>query len=174
MIEFIDQLISEYSEEFDEKTLFVDYTFPELLIDTKNKFKFDKEMSVFATLKIVCMFLGLDTIEEVFFTLSKKTPFSIADYNKVLLSFYSALVGAGGFFEEDEFVKITEMGKPILKPFFNSVNAKFLETLAIQLNKSLRGNLSYKQLKQFFSMIKDLMRSDSKEHAIFYLNILIF
>ena len=70
IIEFIEQLIGEYSVEIDDKSLFVNYTFPELLIDTKDKFKFDKEMSVFASLKIFCMFLGLDTITEIFYVLS--------------------------------------------------------------------------------------------------------
>jgi hypothetical protein len=177
IIDYLGQLVSEYSEEFEESTLNVKYDFAELVIDTKQKFKFDKELQIFTTLKIFCMFLGFDATKKVFDLINiehQKKKESQADYNKVLLGLYCALLGAAGFYSEEEFMRVLEMGKPILKPFFNSFNAKFLESFIVHLNKSLRGNLSYKRLKLFFNMIKDMMFEDTKANYVYYINILIF
>jgi len=174
---FIRQLIDEYAEEIDESTLYINYDFSELLIDTKKLYKFDKDLLIFACNKIFCMFLGLKPIQIILSKLhDEKHQFkhSQANFNKVILSFYSALLGASGYYSEEEFDEVLEMGKPILKPFFNGVNSKFLDSFMAHLNRALRGNLTYKRLKKFFHMIIDIMHEDSQDNQIYYLNLFIF
>jgi hypothetical protein len=175
--EFIRQLIDEYSEEIDESNLYVSYEFSELLIDTKKTYKFDKDLLIFACNKIFCMFLGLKPIKIVLSKLSDeklKTVHTKANFNKVILNFYSALLGASGYYSDEDFEEVIEMGKPILKPFFNSVGSKYLDNFMAHLNRALRGNLSYKRLNKFFNMVIELMHEDSHDHHIYYLNLFIF
>lgn len=178
VFQLLQTLISEYSEELNEDTLYVDYSFVELLIDTKGKMVFDKDLQIYSTLKVICMFLGYEPIKKVFDRLSESYKHEAisegAEYNKVVLSFYSAFVGAAAYYSEEEYKKVLDMGKQIMKPFFNSMNAKFLESFIQHLNRSLKGNLSYKKLKMFFQMVKDMMNEDVETHHVYYLNILIF
>lgn len=175
--DFIRQLIDEYSEDIDESTLYISYEFSELLIDTKKLYKFDKDLLIFACNKIFCMFLGLKASKIVLSKLNDitiKSKQSKANFNKVTLIFYSALLGASGYFTEEEFDEVVEMGKPLLKPFFNAVNSKFLDDFMAHLNRALRGNLTYKRLKKFFHSIIEMMKEDSHEHQVYYLNMFIF
>lgn len=175
--DFVRQLIQEFSEEIDESTLYVDYDFPEILIDTKKLYKFDKDLLIFACMKIFCMFLGLSPAKVVCSKIeSVKHRPQDSDLNlaKVKLSFYCALVGASGYFKEEEFNQVLEMGRPILAPFFTAANCKYLESFMGHFYKAIRGNLTYKRLKLFLHMIIDMMQSDAPDHHVYYLEFFIF
>lgn len=175
--DFIQQLIYEYNEDLDAENLYVGYDFAELLIDTKKQYKFDKDLLIFASFKVFCLFLGLSACKIVAAKIqdARFRPIDTqASFNKVFLKFYSGLVGASGYFDEAQFREVLKMGKPILKPFFSAFSTKFLESFMDHLNLALRGNLSYRRLRMFFNMILELMQEDTKENHVYYLNLFIF
>ena len=184
---FLCSLIGEYSGsdaaelqvegDNSDDSLLVGLDFAELLIDTKKKLDLGRDIQLFSTLKIFCMFLKLEVVERILTTMMEKCSGSSETSSKsakVTLAFYCALLGAAGYYSEEDFIKVLNFGKPVLKPFFSAINAKFLETFIVNLNKSLRGNLSYRRLNLFFKMIREMMLEDHRQNWVYYLNILIF
>lgn len=158
-------------------SLLVGLEFAELLIDTKKRLDLGRDIQLFSTLKIFCMFLKLEVVEKILTTMMQKCSESSENASKsakVTLAFYCALLGAAGYYSEEDFIKVLNFGKPVLKPFFTAINSKFLETFIVNLNKSLRGNLSYRRLNLFFKMIREMMLQDHRHNWVYYLNILIF
>lgn len=184
---FLCSLIGEYTEgapelqveapKLDEESYLVNLDFAELLIDTKKKLDLGRDIQLFSTLKIFCMFLKLEVVQKILAKMMEKCSESTSLSSKaakVTLAFYCALLGAAGYYPEEDFMKVLELGKPVLKPFFTSINSKFLEGFIVNLNKSLRGNLSYKRLNLFFKMIREMMLQDHRQNWVYYLNIFIF